>query len=107
MGKFTVPFQKIGTSIPLVDQVVEKAAISFDSLFNKEILDGRLILDIPLSSAATNRVAHGLQRAAVGYIVVKKNANAQIWDSEASNTLKSLFLDLNCSAAVTVSIWIF
>lgn len=107
MGRFLNPFQKISTATPLVDQVVEKIQVSFDSIFNKEILDGRLIADIALASGSTNHVEHGLQRAVVGYIVVKKSANSTIWDSESSNTRRSLFLDLNCSSAVTVTLWVF
>lgn len=59
---------------------------SLNPILRKEILDGRLIDNIPLLNGAINHVQHGLQRAVNGYIVVKKNVSlnpgvggAKIW----------------------------
>lgn len=67
-----------------------------------QILDGVLLKDISLKSGA-NSISHKLNRQLTGYIVVKKNANVNVWDSGADTKL----LNLQTSAATTVSLWVF
>lgn len=87
--------------------MMEKLGITLDGILNKEILDGVLLKDVLVATGAVRHIQHGLARPVTGYIVVKRNANSVIWDSEASNNRKELFLDLNSSATVTVTLWVF
>ena len=70
------------------------------------ILDGVLLEDIALSTSSTD-VPHKLGRAARGYIPVKMNASANVYDEESSNGDKENFLKLKASASVTVNLWVF
>ncbi len=68
---------------------------------NKEIIDGRLVA-INLS-AGSNTVNHGLGRKPIGYWVVSKSANIDIW----GNSFNETSLTLSSSGTVTGSIWVF
>ena len=100
-------FSKIGFSDEQLGRLESNIELAFAPIFTKEVLDGRLIKDIPLITGVTNKVEHGLQRDVLGYIVVKKGVNTVGWDGEATNTMKSSFLNLLCGANVTVSLWVF
>lgn len=100
-------FQKISTNIKEVDRMTEKLSLTLGVLLAKQIIDGELLEDVLVTTGATRTIPHTLQRPVTGYIIVKRNANAVIWDSESLNLRKDLFLDLNSSATVTVSIWVF
>lgn len=69
-------------------------------------LDGVLLKNVVLSSAATNKVSHTLGRTPVGYFIISKNANANVYDATAAD-LPTLFLYLNTTANVTVNLWVF
>lgn len=107
MANNLILFQKLRTGIDVVDQVIEKLFTSLSTIFNKQIIDGKFLEDVLITTGATRSIAHGLQRPVVGYIVVKRSANSQIWDSESTNTKKDIFLNLNSSATVTISLWVF
>lgn len=100
-------FSKIGFTDDQLARLESNIENTFAPIITKEILNGRLIKNIALTAGLTNKVEHGLQREVLGYIIVKKGANAVIWDGEASNTMKSSFLNILCSANVTVSFWVF
>lgn len=101
------PIEKIKTTDSDLSAVQDNIVRSLSSLLVKEILDGQILKNISLASGSINKVSHLLSRPVTGYIVIKKNANATIWDSESSNAQKDLFLTLNTSANCTVSLWVF
>ena len=70
------------------------------------ILDGVLISDQAITTAVTS-VPHTLGRAYRGWIVVDKQGDARVWRSTASTADVTKFLALDCSANVTVSLWVF
>lgn len=76
-------------------------------IVNSQIIDGVLIENVELATGSTNIIDHKLGRKPLGYFVVKKNANANIWDSQSTNDRPSLTLELLTSATVTVNLWIF
>ena len=74
------------------------------------ILDGVLIEDVVITTSVN--VAHGLGRAWRGYLITKKNTNANVYSPTASNTSPAALLPLTASlgtgvANVTVSLWVF
>lgn len=84
---------------------------SLDAVLNiirgKQIIDGRLIEDIELSTTALN-INHGLDNEVRGWIVVKKNANADVYEATSASTdLPKKQLKLIATAAVTISLWVF
>lgn len=100
-------FRRVRTDREDVKQLQDAAAATLQNIVNKEILDGRLIEDIALVSGSVQTVEHKLNRELKGYIVVKKSANATVWDSQGSNDLSAKTLHLNVSSNVTVSLWVF
>lgn len=70
------------------------------------LIHGRLIANVALSTTPVN-VEHKLDRPLVGWIVVRKNADARIWEDQATTVDGSKFLRLDASAAVTVTLWVF
>lgn len=74
-------------------------------LSKKEILDGNMIT-VTLAAAA-NRINHGLGRAWSGWIVTRKNANADVYETTTLNVDTSRQIELTATGIVTVSIWVF
>lgn len=70
---------------------------------SKTILsDGRLIKDVVLTTAGRD-IDHKLGRTPVGFLVISRNANANVWLTAKSATV----LSLDSSATVTVDLWVF
>lgn len=65
-----------------------------------------LLKDIDLT-AGTNFIPHKLERALQGWIVVKRNTGAVIFDEQANNKYPQTSLRLNAAAPVTVTLLVF
>lgn len=74
-------------------------------LENNIILDGVLLKDVDLASANATVINHKLNREYQGWMIVKINANANVWQS--ASTLPKSHLTLNCSADCTVDLYIY
>lgn len=101
------PFRKVRSDDDVIRQLQGAIDLVFQTLLPKEILDGNLLKDVDLVSGSVNMVQHKLARKSQGYLVIKKNANATIWDSEDINDFRDSFLQLRASADCTVSLWVF
>lgn len=99
-------FQKNRTASEDLNLVQDACALVFKDLARREVIDGIFIKEVSLLSSKTNFIPHGLNRDCQGYVVVKKNANASIWDTAESVTPKKT-LALKTSADVTVNLWVF
>lgn len=98
-------FRAIRTAVRDIQKLQDALSKVFNSILSKEILDGRLITGIVLSSSGTNEVDHGLGKPIRGWVVVAKNANANIYDSVSSTPNATLIL--TATANVTISLWVF
>lgn len=78
-----------------------------DNITDKEILDGIRVTNVPLISGITNEINHGLGRIPLGWVIIRKRAQADIWDLQDSNVNKSRTLSLACSSDVIIDLWIF
>lgn len=87
-----------------VQSNIEQFIVPF---LNSEIINGVLLKDVVLDSSKTNLISHKLGRKPQGWIVIGKNANSVIWDSQSSNTKEDKILELLCSANVTINLWVF
>jgi predicted Zn-dependent protease with MMP-like domain len=97
-------------TIELPDEVAKfqyNVVEAFTNIASVEILNGVLLKQVELVTGQDNNVNHKLGREPQGYIIVRKRANSNIWDSQDTNKFKDLTLVLNCSANVTVDLWIF
>jgi len=66
-------------------------------------LYGRLIENIALEVGKTASINPKLDKVVTGWIVVRQNANANIWDLGATTNT----LNLNTNQNVIISIWVF
>lgn len=76
-------------------------------LINSLIVDGVILKDVALLTGQVNQVSHKLGRNLVGYVVVGKDANANIWDEQGTNKLKNITLNLLTDVNCTVNLWVF
>jgi hypothetical protein len=60
-----------------------------------------------LTTGVDNVVDHGLNRPVTGWIIVDKNASADIYQSTTTNTMPTTSIILNTTSTVTVSILFF
>jgi len=89
-----------------VEKAQEYTDLALTPLQNSVILNGVLLKNIELANGITE-VPHKLGREPIGWLIVGKDATADIWDSQATNARKRITLLLNSSADVVVSLWIF
>jgi len=82
------------------DNIDTMAKPIIDSL----IVNGVIVEDAILEESKVNEVRHSLGRVPRGYIVIYKNANATVWDSQKGSPR---FLYLVTSVEATVSLWVF
>lgn len=100
-------FKKIGIDDEFVSKFQENVGAVFEEIGNKEILRGVLIKNISLVSGTPTEVPHLLGRELVGYLVIRKRSQSDVWDSQDANKLKNKTLILNCSANVVIDLWCF
>ena len=98
-------FRAIKSASAEMTKLQDALAKVFNAIQIKQLLDGRLITNIEITSASIKEVEHGFQRDLRGWIVVRKNANANVWESVSN--LPKRPLNLNSSANVTISLWVF
>lgn len=96
-------FKKIRGLVDLVAKLQDNVDEVLRVISRKEILDGRIISDIEITSGTTKTVNHGLDRQPQGYIVIKNSSNAVIY----GDTFTSSTLELDASANTTIDIWVF
>ncbi len=106
MARINQP-RKINPADPDLNKV-EKYFHEFAAQFlNNELLGGLLLRNVTLINGQVNTVEHKLNRPAIGWVVTRKNANANVWDEQAENQFPSRSLNLQCSADTIVDLWVF
>lgn len=90
--------QEVSLALDSIGEVIEQ-------ITSKNLLDGRLIEGIVVTAGTVKVVDHGLERGYRGWVVVKQNANSNIWESTPN--LPTLQIRLNASVNVTISLWVF
>lgn len=95
---------RINTQNYELSRVQDFLANAIDRL-DSEIVNGHQIDSIDLTAGEANTINHGLGRNLRGYIVVRKDANASIWDETSSTPAKTL--KLQTSSDCTVSLWVY
>lgn len=96
-------FKKVAGT-PEVSKLQERLQEFFKPLVDNPLLDGLLLGEIEIATTPT-LVEHKLRRAPLGWIIVSKNANADVW--QTTQTLQAAHLTLQASAPVTVTLWVF
>jgi len=101
------PFQRLVTEDQELNRVQQNMAEALRPVLTAAVLDGRLVEDVALATGQDNVVNHGLGRAVRGWLVVRQNAQADLWDTQASNAVPGRTLLMRTSATVTVTLWVF
>lgn len=102
------------SKIPLV-QTTDKNFHQFQTQLGKSLQPilknpinyGVLLKSVALVTGQANAVSHTLNRTLQGWLIVRQRAQAQIWDSQDSNSAPDTTLLLHASANVTVDLWVF
>ena len=97
-------FKRLKTKDPELDRVQTNIGELSTQLEMVPLLDGHILKDIALSTSAT-MVEHKLGRKPLGWIIVRKNAAQDIYESGSS--LDTKYLTLTAAGTVTASIWVF
>ena len=95
-------FRKLVTSDTVMSRLQDTLATIFSWIGRREILDGILLKGVSIATSPT-AVDHGLGRAAEGFIPVRSNASATIYQVSATDRT----LNLQASSAVIVDLWVF
>ena len=102
----TLPrFAKVQVDDETLNRVQDRIKVVTDALVANQLLEGRLVT-VTLTAGAFTQVTHGLGRQPQGYIVVRRNANAVIWD-QPNSTDANAFLYLQPAETVTATLWVF
>lgn len=100
------PLKKIYSPDQALMQVQDSVSDSIQSLTKIPILESNLLKDVSVSSVAAG-VEHGLNRQPLGFIVVDRTANVQVWRSATPSVAPEKLLMLEASSAATISLLIF
>ena len=76
-------------------------------LINAEIVNGVLLKDVCMEAETVTLVTHKLGRKVRGWIVIRRRADARVWDVQDSNPNPTTTLALVASHAVKVDLWVF
>lgn len=96
-------FRKIRAKDVELNRAQEAVDQVFNTILVKQILDGHLIEDVAINTTAD--VDHGLGIAPRGWLVVRKDANEDVWEN--TSAVPTRLLSLESTGAVTVSLWVF
>lgn len=100
-------FKKVGSNDNDLQKVQNNVEAAVNPIISKEIVDGVLLKRVQLSALEVVYVKHGLGRPPQGWIVVRKRADARIWDVQDANDKPKSTLALTCSHDILVDLWIF
>lgn len=95
-------FRKVYTGTQENQRLQANIEDAVSATLKNPLLDGNLLKSVALVSG-DNKIAHKLARKINGYVVVKKNSAATLYDVADDES----FLTINASASATISIWIF
>lgn len=98
-------FRRTRTDDNDLRQVQDAVNFVFQDISSKTILDGRVITDVLVNGSKL--INHLLGRKLQGYLIISKDANADVWDSQSTNTTPAVSLILNSSGPVKVNLWVF
>lgn len=97
--------KKISTDNQEMTKFQDYVEQALSGVLNSKIVDGVQLNGIELTAGQFTPVEHKLGRKPLGYVIVGRNANATVWDTESPLPSKTLML--RPSANVTVSLWVY
>ena len=104
MATIKIPYQQ--TSDRQVNQFQQSLSAALQPITSNPIASCIIITKVSLVAGA-NTIPIGLPQPLQGWFIIRQRAQADIWDSQDTNTTPSQTLILNASAPVVVDIGIF
>lgn len=80
---------------------------SITPLVDKTQNDSQVLTNINLIQGQNNIINHTLARSLIGYYIILKSAQADIWDTQQNNLSPDLTLWLSTSSDVLVNLIVF
>lgn len=99
--------KKLQRQLMKTSKMQENIQAALTPLINSVIIDGTLLKNISLISGQVNVIDHKLAREIIGYIVIRKDSNSNVWDSQKTNNLKNINLKLHTDNNCEVDLWVF
>jgi hypothetical protein len=99
-------FTRISTDNADLNQVQSNLESCLGPALASSIIDGVQLSNVVLKSGA-NTINNPLARNIFGIFVVRKNAAADIYDLQSTNSIPTKTIILQVSTAVTVDLWIY
>ena len=105
-------FERVRTQNQELRQVQDNAGAVFKDLAKRSILDGTLLENVVLEQGKSATISHTLGRPLVGWIIVRRNHEAAVWDGQDTNRTPTRTLVLNNGltdplSTMTISLWVF
>jgi hypothetical protein len=100
-----IPYQQ--TEDRQFNQFQQALGASLMPILSNPIAACIILQNVILTTGSVNQVPIMIGRTLQGWFIVRQNAQANIWDSQATETSPTEFLALNTTANVTVNIAIF
>jgi len=99
------PWKRVTTD----DRVIEELQDNADPIMRKVQdafwLDGVLLKKETIDGETF--VTHGLGRAPIGYVVIRRGGSVVVYDDQDSNKSANKTLKLNSASSVEVDLWVF
>ena len=86
--------------------VQTKWAAELNPLLSNLLNSGSVLKSVKLTSGA-NVINHKLGRPLQGWFIVRQRSAGTVYDTQDSNTMPALTLQLTASAAITVDLFVF
>ncbi len=103
-------FPRIQTSDKDLQLIQDNIDKTFSPILSMPMAGGNVLASIVLVTGQDNLIAHKLGRKARYFIVINQNADATVWNpiSTALGNAQSdtQFINLQCSADCTVTLWV-
>jgi len=99
-------FERIAKTDEKLAAVQDSIEEILDNISSIEILNGRVVENVLLTSGIDNKVAHGLGRIPIGYVVIRQSADARIWNYGFTG-FDDRFITLQSSTNVYAYLWVF
>jgi hypothetical protein len=103
-----IQFKKLFVKDDELRRVQDEIASAVSQVNNVPQLGGVILTGVAIAGAsADTTLEHGLNRVPNGFVILSKNATADVWTSGTVNPRPQLTLIVKSSAAITATIWIF
>jgi len=102
-----IQIARVQTQDRLINQLQNNMITSLQPITSNLIVTGNIIQSVALVAGQVNTINHGLNRILNGWQLVRVRSQSTVWDDQDNNSNPASTLLLQCSANVTVDIYVF